>query len=122
MQYVITYHVAEKAGPHYDMYLATTEDGITFYAWAIRKGLPKTPGTKHLAIRVPDHSVEDAYYEGSLEGYGKGIKYIWDEGSYTTDSRIVAGKPIRLTFHGTQLKGSYYLTHWRDNQWLIWRA
>ncbi|MEM3426789.1 MAG: DNA polymerase ligase N-terminal domain-containing protein [Nitrososphaerales archaeon] len=123
MQYVITYHIAEKAGPHYDLYLADTDDSINFYAWALPKGLPTAKGVKHLAVKVADHPAEDVYYEGPItKGYGKGTKAVWDEGQYNTDSRIVASKPVKITFHGNRLKGSYYLLHWRGNQWLVWRA
>jgi len=121
--FVITSHQAEKAGPHHDLYLSTTEDGITFMAWALPKGFPTTKGDKRLAVRVPDHSYKEATFEGEIEkGYGKGTKEIWDEGAYVPHSIINANGPIRIDFRGGRVQGTYYLKHWEGKRWLLWRS
>jgi len=121
--FIIASHVADRAGPHQDLYLSTTEDALTYMSWAIPKGVPLKKGVKHLAVRVGDHSPSAAMFEGEItEGYGKGVKEIWDEGTYVPYQHIVAPKPVRIDFFGGRVIGTYYLKHWADKRWLIWRA
>jgi len=121
--FIIASHQAERAGPHHDLYLSTTEDALNYLAWAIPKGFPLVKGVKHLAVKVGDHSPEAATFEGEIaEGYGKGTKEIWDEGTYIPYSHIIAPKPVRIDFFGGRAIGMYYLKHWEGNRWLIWKA
>jgi len=95
---------------------------MSYLAWAIPKGFPLTPREKRLAIKVASHSIEAANFEGEIEeGYGKGTKEIWDEGTYIPYQHIIAPKPVRIDFFGSKIHGTYYLKHWADKRWLIWR-
>lgn len=112
--FILQSHDAERAGHHQDLYL---EDGDTFLAYAIPKGIPTAKGVKHLAIKVAVHSPAEARFEGLIaEGYGKGTKEIIDEGTFTRAS------PSIIEFSGNTLSGRYYLRQWRNTHWLIWRA
>ena len=118
--FIISRHNADRAGLHDDLYL---EDSGHFLAWAIPKLFPIERGVKRLAVKVADHSPRGAMFEGKIvEGYGKGTKEIWDEGTYIPYHYIVAPKPIRIDFFGDKIVGSYYLKQWQGNQWLIWRT
>lgn len=77
VQFVVQYHKARKAGPHYDIRLGTPDTDL--YSWVTRKGLPE-PGEKYLAIRQPLHSFSYGRFQGKIhKGYGSGevklIKY-----------------------------------------------
>ena len=121
--FIISSHQADRAGLHQDLYLSTTEDCLDFLAFAVPKLMPTEKGVKHLAIRVANHSPSEANFEGEIkEGYGKGTKEIWDEGTYIPYQHITGQKPIRIEFHGSRINGVYYLKHWSGNRWLIWRS
>lgn len=76
--YFVQHHVAEKAGPHYDIRFGSPDIGL--FSWAARKGLPP-PGETHLAIRQPLHEHEYGPFEGTIEeGYGKGEVSLHDQG------------------------------------------
>jgi bifunctional non-homologous end joining protein LigD len=117
--FILAYHTADRAGPHYDLYLSRTEDCITFDAWALRKGIPTQHGVKHLAIKVADHSRTEAMFEGAIpDGYGKGTKEIVDEGTYQKHNSTIE-------FFGSQVLGEYRMVRaptYGRNAWLIWRA
>ena len=121
--FVISRHNAQKAGLHYDLYLSTTEDCTDFLAYVLPKGMPTESGVKHLAIKVENHSPETVYFSGVIEeGYGKGTKEVWDEGTYIPYRHIVAPKPVRIDFFGGKILDSYYLKHWSGPRWLMWRV
>ena len=121
--FIITEHEAERAGHHFDLYLSTTDDCTNFLAWALPKGIPEVKGVKKLAVRVADHAPPQALFEGEIkEGYGKGTKSVWDEGSYTSSGPISTSKPVRLEFFGGKVFGPYYMKYWQGNNWLIWRT
>lgn len=116
--FTIHYHIADRAGPHYDLRL---ESGGVMESWAIPKGLPTTRGVKHLAIKVEDHPLEYAGFEGEIkEGYGKGTVEIFDDGIYTPI--IWKNGTIRVRLDGEKIHGEYILRHWKGNMWLIWRT
>ncbi len=111
--FIYAHHAANRAGEHWDLYL---EDGVNYDAYAIPKGIPKTRGAKHLAIKVADHSPSEASFEGEIkEGYGKGTKEIIDEGTYQRPA------PNIIEFFGSSTFGKYILRHWTGNKYLIWR-
>lgn len=76
--WIVQHHLAEKAGPHYDIRFGTPDTGL--YSWAVRKGLPES-GKKHLAVRQPIHSYDYQDFEGRIhKGYGKGDVKKIDQG------------------------------------------
>jgi hypothetical protein len=118
--FILAHHTADRAGPHYDLYLSRTADCITFDAYAIRKGIPTQHGVKHLALRVDPHTRAEAMLEGTIpDGYGKGTKEIVDEGTYRQPA------PNVIEFFGSRILGEYRMVRaptYGRNAYLIWRA
>jgi bifunctional non-homologous end joining protein LigD len=112
--YVIQKHRASNL--HYDFRL---EYNGTLLSWAIPKGPSFDPSVKRLAMRVEDHPVEYASFEGVIpEGeYGGGTVMIWDTGTWTLESPDVAAAlekgDLKFTLHGKKLKGSWVLVRTR---------
>lgn len=80
------------------------------------------PSEKRLAIRVEDHELEYADYEGIIpEGeYGAGAVVIWDRGSYEPvawDDDL-----IEFALDGQGLRGRFTLVRLKKgkrNEWLL---
>lgn len=112
--YVVQKHRASHL--HYDFRL---EYNATLLSWAIPKGPSLDPSVKRLAMRVEDHPVEYASFEGVIpEGeYGGGTVMIWDQGTWTPESSDVAAAfekgDLKFTLHGKKLKGSWVLVRTR---------
>lgn len=107
---------------HFDLRLE--HEGV-LVSWAVPKGVPESPGKKHLAVRTEDHPLAYAGFEGSIpEGeYGAGEVEIWDHGTYTlntwTEDRI------EVVLQGNRLNGRYLLVRFRragENEWLLFKA
>jgi bifunctional non-homologous end joining protein LigD len=121
-RFVIQKHDARRL--HYDFRL---EMGGTLKSWAVPKGIPYTRGEKRLAVRVEDHPVAYADFEGKIpEGqYGGGTVMVWDRGTFEPLSKapgkeLENGK-LHFVLHGEKLAGEWYLVRLRDgdNQWLL---
>src|SRR6202162_510039 len=124
--YVIQKHRASQL--HYDFRL---EFRGTLLSWAIPKGPSLDPSVKRLAMRVEDHPVEYASFEGVIpQGeYGGGTVMVWDQGTWTPESPDVAAAlekgDLKFTLHGKKLKGSWVLVRTRgygrssDRSWLL---
>jgi len=107
---------------HYDFRLE--RDGV-LKSWAVPKGVPETPGPKHLAVAVEDHPLDYATFEGTIpEGeYGAGTVSVWDTGTYET--KHWDEKKIEVILHGKRLTGHYVLVPFHragKNEWIIFRA
>lgn len=116
--------IQEHHSRHHHFDFRLEHDG-TLASWAVPKGIPVTPGPRHLAIRTEDHPLAYAGFEGNIpEGeYGAGEVIIWDRGTFTTltwnDDRI------EVILQGTRLSGRYLLIKFKkagDQDWLIFRA
>ena len=119
MRFVIHEHHA--AHLHWDLRLEL--DGV-LKSWAVPKEPPAVVGIKRLAIAVEDHPLEYIDFEGVIEeGYGKGAVKIWDEGTFTVDSR--KQHKIVVFLDGKKLKGKFTLLKFEkagENQWLLFKA
>lgn len=75
-------------------------------SWAVPKGLPRERGVRHLAIRTPDHSMEEAEFPGTILDESA---RILDRGGY----EMVARDAERITFRleGERLRGVWHLVH-----------
>ncbi|MFW6149603.1 MAG: DNA polymerase ligase N-terminal domain-containing protein [Atribacterota bacterium] len=116
---------------HYDFRI---EIGGVLVSWAVPKGPSIDPKKKQLAIRVEDHPLEYAHFEGKIpeDQYGGGIVIIWDQGQYQNQSKtkmseaLKEGK-IKIWLEGKKIQGGYNLVRIGKNQqekeqWLLMKA
>lgn len=114
-------HAARRL--HYDLRLE--RDGVLL-SWAVPKGVPLDPGARHLAVRVEDHPLEYADFEGEIPAgeYGAGRVAIFDAGTWEAlQDKSDGGMSVRL--RGERLDGIWELVPARlggeDKNWLIIR-
>ena len=117
--FVIHKHHARNL--HYDLRL---EDEGILKSWAIPKEPPIKKGIKRLALKVEDHPIEYAKFEGEIPkgNYGAGTVKIWDKGIYKIENK----KKNKLVFElkGKKLNGKYVLvrTKYAKNSWLLFKG
>jgi DNA ligase D-like protein (predicted 3'-phosphoesterase) len=90
-------------------------------SWAVPKGPSTDPRQRRLAIRVEDHPLEYATFEGVIPAgeYGAGAVIVWDTGTYRNlterDGREVPVEQaldeghLVVELHGRKLRGGYAL-------------
>ena len=104
-RFVVQRHAARRL--HYDLRLE--RDGV-LRSWAVPKGVPLRRGERHLAVRVEDHPLEYADFEGTIPvgEYGAGTVEIWDRGTYEVlEEKRNGGLTVRL--RGERLDGVWAL-------------
>ena len=113
-RFVVQLHDATTL--HFDLRLEL--DGV-LRSWAVPKGPSLDPGTKRLAVPVPDHDLAAGDFEGVHEGSrrGTGAVIIWDEGTF----ELSRSTPTHVSFvaHGTKLRGGFALTRTGDDRWIL---
>jgi bifunctional non-homologous end joining protein LigD len=114
--FVIQEHHASSL--HWDFRLE--RDGV-LVSWALPKGLPPSPETNHLAVRVEDHPMEYGTFAGTIpEGeYGAGTVTLWDRGTYTCEKWN--DHEVMVVLDGRRAQGRYVLFPTRGKQWMIHR-
>lgn len=121
---------------HYDFRLEL--EGV-LKSWAVPKGPSLDPADKRLAMRVEDHPLEYAVFEGTIpQGeYGGGTVLLWDFGWWEPDAawmksakgggptdpgEALAAGDLKFILHGHKLSGSWALVRMKgrgDKNWLL---
>lgn len=119
--YVIQRHQARHL--HWDLRL---EESGVLKSWAVPKEPPAKEGVRRLAVRVEDHTLEYANFEGTIPEpeYGAGKVEIWDRGTYDPLETTAAKRVFEI--HGKKLKGAYCLIKLKgldtkDKNWLFFK-
>ncbi len=108
-RFVVQLHYARRK--HYDFRLEF--DGVLL-SWALPKGPSFNPKDKRLAVRVEDHPIEYANFEGIIPKgeYGGGTVMLWDKGEYIAEEDFAKGLEkgsLKFTLKGKRLKGKWTL-------------
>jgi DNA ligase D-like protein (predicted 3'-phosphoesterase) len=118
---VFVVHEHHARNLHWDLRLEM--EGV-LRSFAIPKEPPTEPKVKRLAIRVEDHELSYADFEGTIPKglYGAGKVKIWDRGTYELLERT--GDKIIIRLDGRKLKGEYALIKFKragEKEWLFFR-
>jgi bifunctional non-homologous end joining protein LigD len=119
--FVVHKHAARQL--HFDLRLEM--DGV-LESWAVPKGPSRDPREKRLAVKVEDHPIEYAEFEGVIpEGnYGAGPMIVWDRGVWVPLNDIAEGfEQGKLLFElrGYKLRGTWTLVKIKksEREWLL---
>jgi bifunctional non-homologous end joining protein LigD len=122
--FVIQEHDATRL--HYDFRL---EAGGVLKSWAVTNKPSLDPAVKRLAVRVEDHPLSYAGFEGTIpEGhYGAGEVRVWDRGTYEPETPVegaLSRGKLSFTLHGEKLNGRFSLVRMggasaKKENWLL---
>ncbi len=126
--FVIQKHAARRL--HYDFRLEL--DGVLL-SWSVPKGPSVSPNEKRLAVRVEDHPLDYADFEGVIPPgqYGGGTVVVWDRGTWEPDPgkdphEGVAKGHLSFTLHGAKLTGRWHLVRTKGGDkhenWLLFKS
>jgi DNA ligase D-like protein (predicted 3'-phosphoesterase) len=132
-RFVLQEHEARRH--HFDLRL---EVGGVLVSWVVPRGPAFKPGERRLALRMEDHPLAYADFEGKIpEGqYGSGTVEIWDHGTFenitTRDNESIpatlaldAGRLV-VRLEGEKLHGGYIFERTEANddeeRWVLIKA
>lgn len=111
---------------HYDFRL---EAGGVLKSWAVTKEPALDPAVKRLAMRVEDHPLAYASFEGTIPAghYGAGAVRIWDRGTFEPIGSVADGLSagrVNFVLRGEKLSGRFSLVRMRGprgkrEKWLL---
>ncbi|MCK8787610.1 DNA ligase [Roseomonas sp. NAR14] len=118
-------HAARRL--HWDFRL---EHGGVLWSWAVPKGPSMDPADRRLAVRVEDHALGYARFEGTIAAgsYGAGTVALWDEGFWeppADPARDLAAGALKFRLAGRRLRGGFTLVRFRPrggrsgDDWLL---
>lgn len=125
LKFTVQLHDATRL--HYDLRL---ERNGVLLSWAVPKGPSYVPSEKRLAVKVEDHPLDYADFEGAIPKgeYGGGTVMLWDEGIWEpitdTDDGLKNGS-LKFVLYGRRLKGRWALVRLKqkegekDDNWLL---
>ena len=123
-KFVVQHHLARK--DHYDFRL---EWNGVLLSWAVPKGPSYNPQDKRLAVKVEDHPIEYADFEGVIPKgeYGGGTVMLWDEGEWfpqTDFSKGLKNGSLKIELSGERLKRKWALVRMKTDgekgeNWLL---
>lgn len=113
--FVVQKHAARRL--HYDFRLEL--DGV-LKSWAVTRGPSYNLQDKRLAVRVEDHPLDYATFEGTIPHgqYGGGTVMVWDRGHWQPDGDPAQGLEhgkLAFTLDGEKLRGRWALVRMRDD-------
>ncbi len=123
LKYVIQYH--EARAKHFDFRLE--HEGVLL-SWAVPKGPSLNPKDKRIAVRVENHPLDYASFEGVIPKgeYGGGTVIIWDEGCWKCEGNVNEGLKngsLKFSLDGERLKGKWTLVRLKKEgekeNWLL---
>ncbi len=119
LKFIIQHHLATK--DHYDFRL---EYNGVLVSFAVPKGPSFKTTDKRLAVKVEDHPLSYANFEGTIpQGeYGAGTVMLFDVGTwepYKNKSVDFKKGPVKFTLNGSRFKGKWALIKFKDNNWLL---
>lgn len=125
LQFVVQKHAARRL--HWDFRL---EYGGVLWSWAVPKGPSMDPADRRLAVRVEDHPLAYADFQGRIPAgeYGAGLVEIWDHGTWRPEGdpeAALARGELKFTLKGSRLTGGFVLillkprAGWRGENWLL---
>lgn len=115
--FTVQHHYSRRE--HYDFRLLYNKELVSF---AIPKGPSYDTKDKRLSVRVENHPVSYANFEGVIPKgeYGAGTVMLWDRGYYVYDKSSDFEKgPIKFTLFGERLFGKWTLVRIKDDNWLM---
>jgi len=109
--FVVQQHDATRM--HWDFRLEL--DGV-LKSWAVTRGPSDNPADKRLAVRVEDHPLDYARFEGTIPKgeYGGGTVMLWDEGTWEPvgdPHEGLADGDLKFRLNGKRMKGEWVLVH-----------
>lgn len=127
-RFVVQKHWSRRV--HYDFRLQV---GERLVSWAIPKGPSLDPRARRMAIRMPDHPLDQDTFEGVIPApqYGAGVVMIWDAGEYEPLLPARLGPEawlergyLKFILHGSKLRGLWELVRYprgprRSEAWLL---
>jgi bifunctional non-homologous end joining protein LigD len=108
-RFVVQKHAARHT--HWDLRL---ELGGVLLSWAVPRGPSLDPAEKRMAVKVEDHPLEYADFEGTIPkgNYGAGAVIVWDRGGMTWLEEPVSGLDkgkLLFELSGYKLRGVFTL-------------